>query len=55
LRTPPEPRKQSIINRKSRRPRTKARTINVLCVEDYQAVAGAVKETLEELGWKVEL
>jgi CheY-like chemotaxis protein len=55
LRTPPEPRKQSIINRKSHRPRTKARTINILCVEDYQAVADAVKETLEELGWTVEL
>jgi CheY-like chemotaxis protein len=56
LRTPPEPRKQSIINRKSRRhPRSEARTINILCVEDYPAVADAVKETLEELGWKVEL
>jgi CheY-like chemotaxis protein len=57
LRTPPEPRKQSIINRNIRRgrPRTKARTINILCVEDYQVVAAAVKETLEELGWKVEL
>ncbi|MDQ1591713.1 MAG: two-component system, OmpR family, response regulator MprA [Pyrinomonadaceae bacterium] len=55
LRTPPEPRKQSIINRKSRRQRTKARTINILCVEDYQVVADAVKETLEELGWMVEL
>ena len=56
LRTPPEPRKQSIINRKSRRrQRTKARIINILCVEDYQVVADAVKETLEELGWTVEL
>jgi CheY-like chemotaxis protein len=57
LRTPPEPRRQSIINRNSRRrrPRTKARTINILCVEDYQVVADAVKETLEELGWTVEL
>jgi CheY-like chemotaxis protein len=55
LRTPPEPRKQSIINRKSRRPRAKARTINILCVEDFQTVANAVKETLEELGWTVEL
>jgi CheY-like chemotaxis protein len=57
LRTPPEPRRQSIINRNSRRgrPRTKARTINILCVEDYQVIADAVKETLEELGWKVEL
>jgi CheY-like chemotaxis protein len=57
LRIPPEPRKQSIINRNTlrRRPRSKARTINILCVEDYQVVADAVKETLEELGWMVEL
>jgi CheY-like chemotaxis protein len=56
LRTPPETRRQSIINPPSRRrPRSKARTINILCVEDYQAVADAVKETLEELGWKIEL
>ena len=56
LRTPPEPRRQSIINHKSRRrTRTKARTINILCVEDYQVVADAVKESLEELGWTVEL
>ncbi|HEY9403929.1 MAG TPA: response regulator [Pyrinomonadaceae bacterium] len=56
LRTPPETRRQSIINPPSRRrPRSKARTINILCVEDYQAVADAVKETLEELGWTVEL
>ena len=56
LRTPPETRRQSIINPPSRRrPRSKARTINILCVEDYQAVADAVKETLEELGWKAEL
>jgi CheY-like chemotaxis protein len=56
LRTPPETRRQSIINPPSRRrPRTKARTINILCVEDYQAVADAVKETLEELGWTVEV
>jgi CheY-like chemotaxis protein len=55
LRTPPETRRQSIINRKSHRPRAKARIINILCVEDYQVVADAVKETLEELGWTVEL
>jgi len=56
LRTPPGTRRQSIINPRSRRrTRTKARTINILCVEDYQAVAEAVKETLEELGWTVEL
>jgi CheY-like chemotaxis protein len=56
LRTPPEPRKQSIINRKSRRrTRSNARAINILCVEDYQVVADTVKETLEELDWTVEL
>jgi CheY-like chemotaxis protein len=56
LRTPPETRRQSIINPRSHpRTRTKARTINILCVEDYQLVAEAVKETLEELGWTVEL
>ncbi len=56
LRTPPETRRQSIINGKSRRrTRSKARTINILCVEDYQVVADAVKATLEELGWTVEL
>jgi CheY-like chemotaxis protein len=55
LRTPPETRRQSIIKRKSHRPRAKARIINILCVEDYQVVADAVKETLEELGWTVEL
>ena len=37
LRPPPEARRQSIINCKSgRRPRTKARTINILCVEDFK-------------------
>ena len=55
LRLPPETRRQSIINRNSRRPRAKPRAINILCVEDYQVVAAAVKETLEELGWTVEL
>jgi len=55
LRLPPETRKQSIINRNSRRPRTKARTVKILCVEDHQVVADALKETLEELGWTVEL
>jgi CheY-like chemotaxis protein/tetratricopeptide (TPR) repeat protein len=56
LRTPPETRRQSIINPPSRRrPRSKARTISILCVEDYQVVADAVKETLEDLGWTVEL
>jgi two-component system chemotaxis response regulator CheY len=56
LRTPPETRRQSIINPpRHRRPRSKARIINILCVENYQVVADAVKETLEELGWTVEL
>lgn len=57
LRKPPEPRKRSIIDRNSSRgrPRSEARTINILCVEDHRLVAEAVKETLEELGWAVEL
>lgn len=57
LRTPPETRRQSIINRSSRRRRTrdKARAIRVLCVEDYKLVAEAVKETLEAQGCTVEL
>ena len=57
LRTPPEPRKQSIINhgQRRRRKQTEVRTVNILCVEDYPLVADAVKETLEEVGWKVEL
>jgi CheY-like chemotaxis protein len=58
LRTPPEPRRQSIIDGKSgrsSRPRSEAGTVNILCVEDYQAVADLVKETLEEPGWTVEL
>jgi CheY-like chemotaxis protein/tetratricopeptide (TPR) repeat protein len=57
LRTPPEKRRQSIINRNNRRRRTRveARPVNILCVEDYQAVADTLKETLEEPGWTVEL
>ena len=56
LRIPPEPRRQSIINRNSRRRmRAKARAVNILCIEDFQVVADMVKETLEELGWTVEL
>jgi CheY-like chemotaxis protein len=56
LRTLPETRRQIIINPNSHhRTRSKARAINILCVEDYQVVADAVKETLEELGWTVEL
>jgi CheY-like chemotaxis protein len=57
LRTPPAPRRQSIISHNSRRRRTRreAHTINILCVEDYQVMADTVKETLEELGWTVEL
>jgi CheY-like chemotaxis protein len=57
LRTPPGTRRQSIIHGEGRRgrPRTKARTVNILCVEGYQVLADAVKETLAELGWTVEL
>ncbi|HLL13642.1 MAG TPA: response regulator [Pyrinomonadaceae bacterium] len=58
LRTPPEPRRKSIMNdkgRRRRRTRSEESTINILCVEDYQVVADIVKETLEETGWTVEL
>ncbi len=57
LRTPPEPRKQSIVSHDSRRsrPRGEAHVFNILYAEDYQVVADTVKETLEELGWSVEL
>jgi CheY-like chemotaxis protein len=58
LRTPREPRRQSIIKRDGRRAgrgRTKAREISILCVEDCQVVADALKENLEEMGWTVEL
>ncbi len=59
LRTPPETRKQSIINGKGRRHRNgaddKARVVKILCVEDYRLVADAMKETLEEIGCTVEL
>jgi CheY-like chemotaxis protein len=55
LRTPPEPRRQSIIPSKHRRPPAKPRTVKILCVEDYKVVADAMKETLEEDGWMVEL
>lgn len=50
LRAHREPRKQSIIKQSGRRdrPRIKARTINILCVEVYQVMADAVKDTLEE-------
>jgi CheY-like chemotaxis protein len=57
LRTPPEPRRQSIMNGKgrgNRQLRSETRTVNILCVEDHLVVAEAVKETLEELGWTVE-
>ncbi len=57
LRIPPGTRRQSIINGQGRRgrPRTKARAVNILCVEGDQVLADAVKETLAELGWTVEL
>ena len=58
LRTPPEPRRQSLVNARSRRRGRapgEARAISILCVEDYQVVADTMKESLEELGWAVEL
>jgi CheY-like chemotaxis protein len=58
LRTLPKARRQSIIGSNGhldRRPRASARTVNILCVEDYTAMAETVRETLEELGCAVEL
>jgi CheY-like chemotaxis protein len=58
LRTLPKARRQSIINgnrHPGRRPRALARTVSILCVEAYTAVADTVRETLEELGCTVEL
>lgn len=54
LRTPPELRRRSIIGRRRRWPSPPG-IIKILCVEDFEAVADAVKGTLEESGWTVEL
>jgi CheY-like chemotaxis protein/tetratricopeptide (TPR) repeat protein len=55
LRTPPEPRRQSIIAAEYRPPPTKARTLKILCVEDHEVIADAMEVTLKEVGWKVEM
>jgi CheY-like chemotaxis protein len=58
LRTLPKARRQSIIggnDHLGRRSRALAHTVNILCVEDYTAMADTVRETLEELGCAVEL
>lgn len=56
LRTPPETRRRSITrDTLATRSPAKARTIKILCVEDYKVVADAVREILEEVGWTVEI
>lgn len=60
LRTPIEPRRQSILrdgqreSRQQHRRAIKARPVKILHVEDDPHVADAVKETLEGSGWAVE-
>ena len=55
LRTPPEPRRQSIMAGGRRRPReeTESRTVRILHVEDNRMVADAVRDTLELEGRNV--
>lgn len=57
LRTPPEPRRQSIIGASARR-RQRAvpqpRAIRILHVEDNRLVAAMVRDTLQDMGWTVE-
>ena len=58
LRNQPKARRQSLINadgHRGRRARSQACAVNILCVEDYAVMADTVRETLEELGWAVEL
>jgi CheY-like chemotaxis protein len=57
-RTPIVPRKRSLTGEQHRdhvsHSTTKTRTIKILHVEDNETVAGMVKETLENEGWRVE-
>jgi CheY-like chemotaxis protein len=59
-RTPSAPRRRSLIrhsndaHRSGKKASKKARTLRILHVEDDDAVAGMVKETLEHQGWEVE-
>lgn len=59
LRIPREPRRQSIFPGEGRRPNRRRRTskprgIRILHAEDSPQVADIVRDTLQDLGWKVE-
>jgi len=57
LRTPPEPRRQSIVRTRQRPDFGESKTVkslSILHVENDEAVAQAVKEMLEMEGWQVE-
>ncbi|MBA3242329.1 MAG: tetratricopeptide repeat protein [Acidobacteria bacterium] len=55
LRTPPGRRRRSIVRGSiTRRRRAKTRPARILHAEDYEMVAVAVKDALEEEGWMVE-
>ena len=57
LRTPPEPRRQSIVRTRQRPDFGESKTVkslSILHVENNEAVAQAVKEMLEMEGWRVE-
>jgi CheY-like chemotaxis protein len=56
LRTPPEPRRRSIITGSQHRRRPPAPSaVKILYAEDSATGATALKDTLEELGWTAEL
>lgn len=56
LRTPPEPRKRSIITIRQRRRQPPAvSSVIILCVESSEGEPDTVKDTLEGAGWTVEL
>jgi len=55
LRTPPEPRRRSIISVRRRRLKSsKTHPVKILHVEDVPRIAEVVKVSLEEMGWSVE-
>jgi CheY-like chemotaxis protein len=47
-------RHRDVVGRSRKKPRRKVRTLKILHVEDDEAVAGMVKETLAREGWEVE-
>jgi two-component system, OmpR family, manganese sensing response regulator len=56
LRTPPEPRRRSIIGGKAipaRPSSARARAVRILHVEDNKLVAEAVRDNLTDMGWAV--